>query len=86
MMEQPTFADVDYESKKRKTRREKFLERMDGLIPWERLEGRIRPFYPTAGRGRHRYTLSAMLRVHCVQFSTTSVTRAWRTCYTTWSR
>ena len=66
-MEQPTFADVDYESKKRKTRREKFLERMDGLIPWERLEGRIRPFYPTAGRGRHPYTLSAMLRVHCVQ-------------------
>ena len=42
MMEQPTFADVDYESKKRKTRREKFLERMEGCI---------RPFYPTAGRG-----------------------------------
>ena len=67
MMEQPTFADVEYESKKRKTRRERFLERMDGLIPWERLEGRIRPFYPTAGRGRHPYALSAMLRIHCVQ-------------------
>ena len=67
MMDQPTFADVDYESKKRKTRRERFLERMGGLIPWERLEGRIRPFYPTAGRGRHPYALSAMLRIHCVQ-------------------
>ena len=67
MMDQPTFADVDYESKKRKTRREQFLERMDGLIPWERLEERIRPFYPTAGRGRRPYELSAMLRVHCVQ-------------------
>ena len=42
-MNQPTFADLDYESKKRKTRREKFLERMDGLIPWEELEERIRP-------------------------------------------
>ena len=51
-MNQPTFADLDYESKKRKTRREKFLERMDGLIPWEELEERIRPFYPNAGRGR----------------------------------
>ena len=51
MMEQPTFADVEYESKKRKTRRERFLERMDGLIPWERLEGRIRPFYPHGGPG-----------------------------------
>ncbi len=48
-MNQPTFADLDYESKKRKTRREKFLERMDGLIPWEELEERIRPFYPKAG-------------------------------------
>ena len=32
-MGQRTFADVDYESKKRKTRREVFLERMDRLIP-----------------------------------------------------
>ena len=37
-MNQPTFANLDYESKKRKTRREKFLERMDGLIPWEELK------------------------------------------------
>ena len=66
-MEQPTFADLEYEGKKRKTRREMFLERMDGLIPWEDLEDRIRPFYPKAGRGRRPYELSAMLRVHCVQ-------------------
>ena len=66
-MNQPTFADLDYESKKRKTRREKFLERMDGLIPWEELEERIRPFYPKAGRGRRPYELSVMLRIHCVQ-------------------
>ena len=55
MMEQPTFADVEYESKKRRTRREVFLERMDGLIPWQRLEERIRPYYPKAGRGRHPF-------------------------------
>ena len=42
------------------------LERMDGLIPWQNLEDRIRPFYLKAGRGRHPYPLSAMLRVHCV--------------------
>ena len=50
-MDQPTFAELEYESKKRKTRREIFLERMDGLIPWERVEEHIRPFYPKAGRG-----------------------------------
>ena len=37
-MEQPTFADLEYEGKKGKTRRELFLERVDGLIPWQRLE------------------------------------------------
>ena len=42
-MDQPTFADLEYESKKRKTRREIFLERMDGLIPWEQFAERIRP-------------------------------------------
>ena len=51
-MGQPTFADLEYESKKRKTRREIFLERMDSLIPWEQLEERIRPFYPRVGRWR----------------------------------
>ena len=34
---------------------------MDGLIPWQRLEERIRPYYPKAGRGRQPYDL--MLRV-----------------------
>ena len=66
-MDQPTFGELEYEGKKRKTRRERFLERMDGLIPWERLEGLIRPYYPKAGRGRRPYELSAMLRIHCVQ-------------------
>ena len=40
---------------------------MDGLVPWPRLEGRIEPFYPKAGRGRRPCPLSVMLRVHCVQ-------------------
>ena len=66
-MEEPTFADLEYENKKRKTRRELFLEGMDGLIPWQRLEERIRPYYANAGRGRHPYGLSVMLRVHVVQ-------------------
>ena len=60
-------SDVEYEGKKRKTRREVFLERMDGLIPRGRLEARIEPFYPKAGRGRRPYRLSVMLRIHCVQ-------------------
>ena len=64
---QATFAELEYDAKKRKTRREKFLERMEGLVPWRALEDVIRPHYPKAGRGRRPYPLSSMLRVHCVQ-------------------
>ncbi len=67
-LQQLTFASLQCDRKKRKTRREIFLERMDSLIPWERLEARIAPVYPKGGRrGRQPYPLSVMLRVHCVQ-------------------
>ena len=62
-----SFSELEYRTKKRKTRREKFLERMEGLIPWSELEACIEPHYPRAGRGRRPYPLSSMLRVHCVQ-------------------
>ena len=93
-MRQPTFGDLEYESKKRKTRREIFLERMDGLVPWGMLEERIRPHYPKAGRGRRPYELSSMLRIHCVQLfynprlreGRLLATLVWRTCSTRRSR
>ena len=89
-MDQPTFADLEYQGKKRRTRRELFLERMEGLIPWRPLEERIRPHYPKAGKGRRPYPLAVMLRIHCVQLfynpfgklRTGSATRVWRICST----
>ena len=80
-MDQPTFSDpgrgrgqaLEYQGKKRKTRRELFLEWMHGLIPWQMLENRIRPFCPKPGRGRHPYPLAIMLRTHCVHSSSTEV-------------
>ena len=66
-MHQPTFASVEFEQKKRKTRRELFLERINSLVPWEELEARIEPHYPKAGRGRRPYPLAVMLRSHCGQ-------------------
>ena len=68
-MAQASFAELEHDLKKRRTRRELFLEKMDKLVPWERLERRIEPFYPKAGRGRRPYPLSVMLRVHCVQLA-----------------
>jgi len=36
-MKRASFASLAYDNKKKKTRREKFLEEMDQVIPWEEL-------------------------------------------------
>lgn len=66
-MSQLTFAEAEYEGKKRKTRREKFLERMEQLIPWEKLERQLAKKYSKGKVGRKPYPLSVMLRVHVMQ-------------------
>ena len=66
-MNQLFFADTEFTSKRRKTRKELFLSRMDELIPWQQLEAQIEPFYPKAGNGRRPYPLSTMLRIHFMQ-------------------
>ena len=67
MHPQRSFADVEYDGQPRQTRRERLLRRMDALLPWARLEARIRPVYPTGERGRPPYPLALLLRIHCVQ-------------------
>ncbi len=63
-LRQLTFASLEHD---RKTRREIFLERMDGPILWTRLEARIAPTCPKGGcKGRQPHPLPVMLRVHCV--------------------
>ena len=64
---QPTFAELEYRQKKKTTRREQFLARMDALIPWAELEAEMAPFYPRRGQGRPPYPLAVRLRVHCLQ-------------------
>lgn len=66
-MAQQTFSDFEFSSKKKTTRREKFLTEMDQVVPWAALTKLIEPFYPVAGRGRRPYPLETMLRVHLMQ-------------------
>ena len=66
-MSQLTFAEAEYQNKKRKTRRELFLEKMDSLIPWAKLEKKLRKYYPKGENGNPPYPLPIMLRVHCLQ-------------------
>ena len=62
-----TFWDFPCQNRHTGFRQEEFLDRMDSLILWQRLEERIGPHYFPGERGRRPYPLSVMLRVHIVQ-------------------
>ncbi len=64
---QLTFADSEFNGKRRKTRKELFLARMDALLPWAMMLEVIEPVYPKADNGRRPYPLDTMLRIHCMQ-------------------
>ena len=66
-MSQISFSDAEYAGKRKKTRREVFLEEMELVVPWKALLGVISPHYPVAGRGRRPYPMESMLRVHLMQ-------------------
>ena len=51
-MSQISFSDAEYAGKRKKTRREVFLDEMEVVVPWKALLGLIEPHYPVAGRGR----------------------------------
>ena len=67
MTHQPSFSQAEFATKKKTTRREKFLARMETLIPWPPLLAVIEPFYPKGERGRPPLGLERMLRVYFLQ-------------------
>src|SRR5450432_1001115 len=67
MTHQTSFAQAEFADKKKLTRREKFLGRMETIIPWANLLAVIEPFYPKGERGRPPIGLERMLRVYFLQ-------------------
>ena len=67
-MQQSTFAEVSFEQYHKPTRRERFLDEMNRIMPWADLTAAIEPFYPKAeGPGRPPVGVERMLRLHCLQ-------------------
>jgi hypothetical protein len=52
MERQRSFAQAEYAQKKKKTRRERFLNEMEAVVPWAKLVACIEPFYFKGERGR----------------------------------
>ena len=66
-MHQLSFEDTTYQNRHRKTRMQKFLERMNTVPPWKKLVSEIAPYYPKGERGRPPIPLETMLRVYFLQ-------------------
>ena len=66
-MKQMSFAANEYVKKPKQTRKERFLQEMEAVVPWGRLLSVVEPYYPKAGNGRRPYALSTMLRIHFMQ-------------------
>ena len=44
-MKQETFTDMEYANRKRITKKEEFLDAMEGMVPWEKWIDMIEPYY-----------------------------------------
>ena len=67
MERQMSFMEAESAGKKRVTRRQRFLDEMEKLVPWSRLLTAIEPYYPKGTRGRPPIGLERMLRIYFLQ-------------------
>ena len=67
MEKQLNFTDMEYSNRRRTTKREEFLNRMDQLLPWGQWVEVIRPYYPLGKRGRPPQEIEVMLRMLLLQ-------------------
>ena len=59
-MKQQTLSDMEYSCRKKKTKREEFLEQMDRIIPWGEWIALIQPCYNEGERGNKPYKLESV--------------------------
>lgn len=67
MEKQQNFTDIEYTNRRRTTKREAFLEKMDDTLPWGAWVSQIVPYYPDGKRGRKPVEIERMLRMTMLQ-------------------
>ena len=66
-MKQQSFSDIEYANRRRKTKREAFLDSMNEIIPWSHWIELIKPYYYNKKRGRRPIDIEIMLRMYLMQ-------------------
>lgn len=67
MEKQTSFSECEYTGKKKQTRRDLFLSKMEVLVPWQKWLELIEPYYPKGERGRPPVGCERMLRLYLLQ-------------------
>lgn len=67
MEKQQNFTDIEYTNRRRTSKREAFLEKMDAILPWENWVALVAPYYPDGKRGRKPVEIEQMLRMTMLQ-------------------
>ncbi len=67
MKEQYNFTDIEYGQRRRKTKRDDFLEKMDKMVPWGEWAEIVKPYYPEGKRGRRPQEIELMLKMLLLQ-------------------
>ena len=66
-MGQLSFTEAEYSNRRRRTKREDFLDLMDEIIPWNEWAEIIGPYYYQNTRGRRAKEIETMLRMYLMQ-------------------
>ncbi len=67
MGKQMSLADYEYGQRKRRTKRDEFLECMDEIIPWDEIIKLIEPYYYKNIKGRKAIPIETMFRMYLLQ-------------------
>ena len=66
-MGQLSFTEAEYSNRRRKTKREDFLDKMDVIAPWQGWVELVKPHYYSNTRGRKAKDIETMLRMYLMQ-------------------
>lgn len=62
-----SFTDIEYGARRKKTKRDKFLKRMNDIIPWDELTEIVRENYYKGRRGRKPQNIERMIRMYLLR-------------------
>jgi len=66
MEKQVRFSDIEYDTRRKKTKKELFLEQMSKSVPLELICSVVKPYYYLKGNGREPINLETMVKMYLV--------------------